>query len=303
VPRVLEVVARLVLGLVLAGASIAKLASPASSRAAMGTFGIDGRRAQGIAWALLICAELGLAAGVIAGSASAAYLAAALMATFAATMVGAILRGRAGAPCACFGARSTVGWSSVARNAVLAVGFAVLPSLPERDLSTDEWLGIGLAAALLACAGLGVAVLALAREVGLLRLRLGPGSALELPEEGPPVFSEIGLIGRFRLDPETTLALAVFTSEGCHVCRSLEPSLRVLDRDPLVAVQTFAEEADAATWTGLDIPGSPFAIALDREGTVLSKGTFNNLAQLESVLATAERRREERRIAAGVIGA
>ena len=83
----------------------------------MATFGIDGRRSQAIAWALLIACELGLAAGVIAGSATAAYLAAALMATFAATMVGAILRGRAGAPCACFGARSTVGWGAVARNA------------------------------------------------------------------------------------------------------------------------------------------------------------------------------------------
>jgi hypothetical protein len=294
--------ARLVLGGVLAGASIAKLASPASSRAALATFGIDGRRAQAVGWALLIGAELGLAAGVIAGSATAAYLAAGLMATFAATMVGAILRGRAGAPCACFGARSTVGWGSVARNAVLAVAFAVLPSLPERDLSTDEWLGIGLAVALLACAGLAVAVLALAREVGMLRLRLGPGSALELPEEGPPVFEAIGLIDRFRLDPETGLALAVFVSEGCHVCRSLEPSLRVLERDPLVAVASFEEGTDAETWRELEIPGAPYAIALDRGGTVLAKGTFNNLAQLESVLATAERRREERRIVSGVIG-
>lgn len=299
----LEVVARLVLGGVLAGASIAKLASPASSRAALATFGIDGRSAQGVAWALLICAELGLAAGVIAGSATAAYLAAALMATFAATMVGAILRGRAGAPCACFGARSTVGWGSVARNALLAAAFAALPALPQRSLSTDEWLAIGLAAALLACAGLAVAVLALAREVGLLRLRLGPGSALELPDEGPPVFERVELISSFRRRPETELALAVFVSEGCHVCRSLEPSLRVLERDPLIVVASFEENADAVVWRELEIPGAPYAIALDREGMVLAKGTFNNLAQLESVLATAERRREERRMAAGVIGA
>jgi hypothetical protein len=300
---VLEVVARLVLGGVLAGASIAKLASPASSRAAFATFGIDGPRAQAVAWTLLIGAELGLAAGVIAGSATAAYLAAALMATFAATMVGAILRGRAGAPCACFGARSTVGWASVARNALLAAAFAALPALPEGDLSTDEWLGLGLAVALLGCAGLGVAVLALAREVGLLRLRLGNDSALEIAEEGPPVYGRVALIERIPLDPETALAIAVFVSDDCHVCRSLEPSLRALCRDPLVAVQSFEEVAEAALWTELAIPGSPFAIALDRDGTVLAKGTFNNLAQLESVVATAERRRGERDLASGVIGA
>ena len=47
-------------------------------------------------------------------------------------------------------------------------------------------------------------------------------------------------------------------------------------------------------WRELEIPGSPYAVALDLDGTVLAKGTFNNLAQLESVLATAERRRAER---------
>ena len=105
------------------------------------------------------------------------------------------------------------------------------------------------------------------------------------------------MISRFAPDPETTLALAVFTSAGCHVCRSLEPSIRVLANDPRVAVASFDEVADAAAWTELEIPGSPFAIALDLEGTVLAKGTFNNLAQLESVLATAERRRAERELA------
>jgi hypothetical protein len=298
---VLEVAAQLILGGLLAGASVAKLASPATSRAAMATFGIAGRSAQSLAWGLLIVCELGLAAGVIAGSATAAYLAAALMATFAATMVGAILRGRAGAPCACFGARSTVGWGAVARNAALAAAFAALPALPESELSTDQWLGLGLAVALLACAGLAVAVLALAREVGILRLRLGPAGALEIAEEGPPVFTHTALIARFRLDPEAALALAVFTSDGCHVCRSLEPAIRVLAGDPRVAVETFEELGDAEVWAELEIPGSPFAVALDREGIVLSKGTFNNLAQLESVLATAERRRAERDLAGAFV--
>ena len=293
----LEVVARLILGGILGGASIAKLASPASSRAAMGTFGIDGRRAQAIAWGLVIATELGLAAGVIAGSATAAYLAATLMATFAATMVAAILRGRAGAPCACFGARSTVGWGAVARNLALAVAFAALPALPAAELSTDEWLGLGLTAALIACAGLAVAVLALAREVGMLRLRLGPEGALEIAEEGPALFSSTALAGRFQLEPETTLALAVFVSAGCRVCDALAPSLRILERDPVVSVITFDEVAEASVWAELGIPGSPFAIALDREGAVLAKGTFNNLAQLESVLAAAERRRAERELA------
>jgi hypothetical protein len=291
---VLEVAARLILGGVLAGAGLAKLAGFEASRTALSTFGIAGRRVQAVASAVLIAVELGLGIGVIAGSAAAAYLAAALMATFAATMVSAILQGRAGAPCACFGARSTVGWRAVARNALLAAGFATVPSLPSSALSTDQWLGIGLVVALLGCALLAVAVLALAREVGMLRLRLGPGQALEVIGEGPDVGSRQAAIERFATTADTELALGVFLSQGCHVCHGLEPAVRSLASDPILAVGSFDELADAALWAELAIPGAPFAVAFDVTGVVLAKGAFNNLAQLESVVATAGRRRDDR---------
>jgi Methylamine utilisation protein MauE len=291
---VLEVAGRLILGGILAGAAIAKLASPRSSRAALATFGVDERRAQAVLWAALVGAELALAAGVVAGVDAAAWLAAALMATFAATMVGAILRGRAGAPCACFGARSVVGWTAVARNLAIAGAFVALPFLPGGSLSTDQWLGLGLGVALLACAGLGVAVLALAREVGMLRLRLGPGSALEIRGEGPALGARSEVIDRFEPGPSAELALAVFSSERCHVCRSLEPAVDALAGEPTVAVERFEESADPDVWSALAVPGSPYAVALDLAGVVLAKGTFNNLAQLESVVATAARRAAER---------
>jgi hypothetical protein len=287
----IEIVFRVVLAGVLAVAALSKLASPSSSRAALASFGFAEGPLRGIAWGLLIALELGLAGGVALGSESAAYGAAALMLLLAAVIAGALLRGQAGAPCACFGARSRVSGLGVARNLLLAAAFAALPSVSSIDLSTDQWLGIGLGLALAACAGLAVAVLALAREVGMLRLRLGSTGALEVTGEGP----ELGgpapeLLARIPLDRART-ALAVFTSEGCQMCRSLEPAIQSLAREPEVAVGVFDEVADAALWRGLAIPGSPFAIALDRDGRVLAKGTFNNLAQLESVIATAERRR------------
>lgn len=291
---------RLVLAAVLAGASVAKLASPGSSQAAMASFGVEGRRAQAFAWGLVIAAELALAVGVAAGSETAAWLAAVLMAAFAATMVAAIMRGHAGAPCACFGARSTVGWAGVARNLALAGAFAGLTFLPAEQLTTDEWLGLGLGAALLACAGLVIAVLALAREIGMLRLRVGPEGALEIAEEGPPLGSRTELVERFEFEPEAELALAVFTSRECRVCRSLEPAVAALSREPLLAIAGFDEADEPEVWERLRVPGSPFAIALDRAGTVLAKGTFNNLAQLETVLGAAERRRAERRLAGAV---
>jgi hypothetical protein len=295
----IETIVRLLLAGVLAAAAIAKVASPASSQAALATFGFGEGGTRRIAWFGLVATELALAAGVAAGSDIASYLAAALMAMFAALVLGALLQGRAGAPCACFGSRSKVGWPSLARNLVLAAGFALAPSLPSSELSTDQWLGLGLAVSLLACAGLAVAVFALAREVGLLRLQLGPQSALEIPDEGPPLGQRIELPAGLEA-PADGLALAVFTSEGCHVCRSLDPALEVMRRDPVIGLAVYDEVADAGVWSELDIPGSPFAIAIAPEGTVLAKGAFNTLGQLESVLATAERRRLE---AAAIPGA
>jgi hypothetical protein len=183
---------------------------------------------------------------------------------------------------------------------VLAAAFAGLTLLPQSRLSTDEWLGLGLGLALVACAGLALAVLALAREIGMLRLRLGPEGALEIAEEGPPLGARSDLVERFEFEPEAQLALAIFSSRDCRVCRSLEPAVAGLRREPLLSVAEFDEADEAAAWERLGIPGSPFAIAFDREGTVLAKGTFNNLAQLETVLGAAERRRAERRIAGAV---
>jgi hypothetical protein len=280
---------------VLAGAALAKLASPRASIAGMASFGFEGGPLRPIAWAGLIAIELGLGVAVALGSDPAAYLASGLMLLFATVTVGALLRGRAGAPCACFGPRSKVSWLGVLRNLALAAGFALIPLVDWNALSTDAWLGIAAGVALLACGGLTIAVLALAREVGMLRLQLGTQGALEIAGEGPDVGSRAeALASRLALPAANGtehFGLAVFSSEGCHLCQTLSPAIENVANDPRVTVGVFDEVADAALWRDLGIPGSPFAIATDDGGTVLAKGTFNNLAQLESVLATAARRR------------
>jgi hypothetical protein len=292
-----EIILRVALGIVLAGAALAKLASPRASIASMASFGFEGGALRPIAWAGLIAVELALAVAVALGSDGAAYAAAALMLLFAALTAGAILRGRAGAPCACFGPRSRVSWLGVLRNLALAAGFALIPQIDSISLTTDAWLGIGIGVALAACAGLAVAVLALAREVGMLRLQLGTQGALEIAGEGPDVGSPSEPLAARLAVPSPggaeRLGLGVFSSEGCHLCQTLSPAIENVANDPHLTVGVFDEAADAALWRELEIPGSPFAIALDERGTVLAKGTFNNLAQLESVLATAERRRTQ----------
>jgi hypothetical protein len=292
----------LALALVLAGSALAKLGAPGSSRAALGTFGVQREASRWALWGGLVATELALAAGVAAGVDWASYAAAGLMTGFALALAIALARGRGGAPCACFGSRSTVSPQAVGRNALLAAAFLVAPLIPSSELSNDQWLGLGIVVALLACAGLGLAVFALAREVGMLRLRLGPDAALEIPDEGPEVGTVSSLIERFAPGPAAELALAVFVSSGCRACRALEPAVQSLRGDPVLVVETFDEVDDADAWAEADSPGSPYAVATDMGGTVLAKGTFNNLAQLESVIATAERRRAAF-AAAGGLGA
>ena len=197
----METILRAGLGIVLAGAALAKLASPRASIAAMASFGFEDGSLRPIAWAGLIAIELGLGVAVALGSDPAAYLAAGLMLLFAALTAGAVVRGQAGAPCACFGPRSKVSWLGVLRNLGLAAAFALVPLVDSIALSTDAWLGIAAGVALLACAGLAIALLGLAREVGMLRLQLGTQGALEIAGEGPDVGSRAESLASRLADP------------------------------------------------------------------------------------------------------
>ena len=126
----------------------------------------------------------------------------------------------------------------------------------------------------------------------MLRLSVAPRGALEVAHEGPEVGARSALATRFDARARRRIGLAVFTSEGCGMCRALAPAIAAFGAHPSVdAAHVRRSRSDADAWSAADVPGSPFAVALDADGTVLAKGTFNTGAQLESVLAAAERRR------------
>jgi hypothetical protein len=284
--------AALSLALVLVASALLKLRDRAASESGLATFGLPAP-ARRITVVALVALEAVLAVGVATGLAVAAYAAAVVTGAFAAVLAVALARGRRGAPCGCFGARSRVSGPALARTAFLAAAFAALPALPERPLGTLGWLALGNAAALVAIAGLVVVVLALARQVGELRLLVAPSPALEMPDEGPPLGTLTEVIGRFAPGPDARLALAVFTSDACPICSALEPAIHAFRRDSYLAVEVFDELTDADVWRALEVPGSPYAVALDLNGRVLAKGTFSSFGQLETVLAAAERRERE----------
>jgi hypothetical protein len=287
-----SVVACLAGALVLLASAAAKAAGGTASRAALATYGVRGTAAS-VGIALLVSVEIALAIGVALGSDRAAIAAALVLAGFALAQAVALIGGRGGAPCACFGARGRLSRASLGRTVVLSAAFAALPLLPRSEPTTEEWLAIGLGAALLGIAALAVVVLALAREVGVLRMAVSPhGGALEIAHEGPELGGRTALVDAFGDDlSDGRLGLAVFASEGCGLCRALAPEVAAFGRHPHVSLRTFDEVRDAGAWAAADVPGSPYAVAIDDAGTVLAKGTFNSGAQLESVLATAERRR------------
>jgi hypothetical protein len=291
----LATVAHVLLGLVLLVSAAAKLAAPRATQAAMATFGLEDPRARTVAWTGAVVAEAGLGVAVALGVDAAAWAAAALLLAFAALLARALRGGAAGRPCGCLGARSRVSRAALARTLVLALAFALVGLVPDSDPPATTWLAIALGAVLVAVAGLGLLVVALARELGELRLAIGPSPALEIPGEGPPLGSHAtAAIARFgAVAASARFAVAVFASDGCSMCQALEPSIRLLANDPLLAVEVFDEVADASVWRALAIPGSPYAVVLALDGAVLAQGTFNSLRQLESLVATAAQRERE----------
>ena len=161
---------------------------------------------------------------------------------------------------------------------------------------------------------LSILVLALARQVGTLHLRLGPRGALEVDEEGPPLGEAPEPVDARDLDgaPATVGGpgrpqLVLFVSPGCPVCRDVAPSLpaaaRATGLTPLIVADgppdavraTYGSIAapvvtDAAVAEAYAVPGTPYAVVLDETGAVRAKGTVNNLEQVEGLVDTARRR-------------
>lgn len=166
---------------------------------------------------------------------------------------------------------------------------------------------------------LGIAVVALARQVGILHLRLGPRGALEIDEEGPPLGEAPEPIEAMDLDGRTLVVAGpggdrflLFVSPGCPLCHEVLPSVKAIARSAGLAAVVVADVAEddarpvygrrdigAPVVAGPEIasafrvPGTPYAVVLDGSGTVVAKGTVNNLEQVEGLVATARRRRRE----------
>jgi methylamine dehydrogenase accessory protein MauD len=170
-------------------------------------------------------------------------------------------------------------------------------------------------------------LLALARQVGRLYMRLPPVGARAL-SAGPEIGEPIGRMvladvrgGQLIIGgPKDEPTLAVFTAPGCRTCVELIPALRTLAREPGLQVHVLTLSADpresqefrakigdgrirVASAQGLakqlNISLTPYAVVLGRDGVVAGKGAASTLEHLESLVALLDRPANELAVSNG----
>jgi methylamine dehydrogenase accessory protein MauD len=186
----------------------------------------------------------------------------------------------------------------------------------KRWISLDGWWAASYIVLWALVVVLCVVVVALARQIGTLHLRLGPRGALEMDDEGPPLGEAPPPIDALAVTGESITIggpgeaqMLLFVSPGCHVCDRVLPSVPavassghfrpyvVTDVDVFETTRGFdVKNIGALVVPGQNVaatygvPGTPYVVLLDPSGVVRGKGTVNNLEQVEGLIDTAVRR-------------
>jgi hypothetical protein len=176
---------------------------------------------------------------------------------------------------------------------------------------TGVWLAI-VGLALLAVAE-AVAILALAREIGVLSKRLPPAPALESLEGPEPGTALPSLRLRSLADgeerafeaPSASRRVLIFMSTRCRLCSDLLADLDGVARDwpdhevvpilagphreavEMVSRSGFAGPAwqdDGAAMRAVSIITTPRALVVGEDGTVVARGVVNNREMVSSLI-------------------
>lgn len=179
---------------------------------------------------------------------------------------------------------------------------------------------IAIAVLWLVVVGLAIAVLALARQIGILHQRLPQAGALKLGTgpvvgEAAPVVAVSDFTGApLRIggvDPSNADTLLVFVSPSCPVCKTLLPALRSIRRREQPRVRVVlgsdgprlehadfiaAEHLGEFTYVLSEALGIaygagrlPHAVLIDGAGIVRASGLVNSREHLDSLFEARER--------------
>jgi len=164
---------------------------------------------------------------------------------------------------------------------------------------------------------LGVALLALARQVGVLHMRVAPAGALTTAS-GPAVGNSAPAVPALTLDGAKAtvggaaagvpLRLLMFVSAACPLCKALIPMAKSFARDERVRLifigddeppvqREMIERHGLGSYQFINGPDVgqayavgklPYAVLLDEDGVILSKGLVNSREHLESLVIAHE---------------
>lgn len=183
-------------------------------------------------------------------------------------------------------------------------------------MSVGGWIAIATLWAVVVC--LGVAVLALARQIGILHQRLPPAGALKLGTslavgQPAPVVEARDFAGQpLAIGAADALdTLLVFVSPSCPVCKSLLPALRAIRRREKPSTKVIlasdgprlehadfiaAESLGEFTYVLSEALGIaygagrlPHAVLIDGAGVVRASGLVNSREHLDSLFEARER--------------
>lgn len=162
-----------------------------------------------------------------------------------------------------------------------------------------------------------VAVLALARQIGVLHMRVAPAGALTTAH-GPEVGTGSPVLDVKTLDGGSlaiggalqagSLRLLMFVSAQCPLCKGLIPVAKSFAHDERVDLVFIGDDTDVVqkamiAQQGLEaypfvngpdvgrayhVEKLPYAVLLDEKGTILSKGLVNSREHLESLVIAHE---------------
>ncbi len=166
--------------------------------------------------------------------------------------------------------------------------------------------------------GLVLMLLALARQVGVLHMRVAPAGALTTSGGSAVVGSKAPAVPAQTLEgsqvivggpaKSVPLRLLMFVSATCPLCKGLIPAARSFAKDERLDL-TFVGDDDASAQRAMiaqhglesyrfingpevghafEVGKLPYAVLLDSEGTILSKGLVNSREHLESLVIAHE---------------
>lgn len=132
---------------------------------------------------------------------------------------------------------------------------------------------------------LGVTVVALLRQIGVLHLRVAP-MGVHFAGEGPELDQPAPIIDLDVDYGESDLTLLAFTSPTCEICASLKPDLERLEGHyDEIRLRFVGHEDDPRSFAEFNVRSTPYLVAIDGTGVVRSRGVANTIDQVEEMLA------------------